>query len=99
MAKKEAKKSKSKVVRPKQQRLPGTEDAKIDALEDAAEEYARIRDERVALSAEEVELKGKLLDLMKANKKENYVRDGIEIHIVHEEETVKVKIKKQDSDE
>jgi hypothetical protein len=80
--------------KPKQMRIPGTEDARIDALEDKAEEYADIRDQRIALIAPEVELKKELLALMKANKKEHYKRDGIEVNVVHEKENVRVRIKK-----
>ena len=80
--------------KPKQQRLPGTEDARIDALEDLAEEYAEIRDKRIALNKEESTLKDKLRDIMKANKKRHYVRDGVEIDIVPEGEKLKV-IKKE----
>jgi len=65
-------------------------------LEEAANEYAEIRDERIALNAREVKLKQGLLALMKAHHKEHYQRDGIEITIVHEDENVKVRIKKED---
>ena len=82
----------------KQARLPGTENARIDALEDAAEAYAAVRGERQELALSEVQLKGKLLSLMKANKKEKYMRDGIKIWIVHEEETVKVRVKKAEEE-
>lgn len=76
-----------------QNELPGMEDRKLKDLHDAALEYAEIRDQRMALSAQEVELKTSLLALMHKYKKESYVYDGIEINIVHEEETVKVKVK------
>lgn len=87
------------VQRPRQQRIPGTEDAKIDALEEIAEDYAAIRDKRQLLTTQEVDLKGKVLDLMKANNKEHYRRNGVEITIVHEDETVKVRVKKADDGE
>ena len=87
------------VKRPRQQRIPGTEDAKIDALEEIAEDYAAIRDKRQLLTTQEVDLKGKVLDLMKANNKEHYRRNGVEITIVHEEESVKVRVKKADDGE
>ena len=76
--------------RGKQGRL--IEDSAILDLEDAAKEYANTRDDRMALLETEVEL----LELMKKNKKEVYKRDGIEIRIAHEKETVKVKVKKDD---
>lgn len=87
------------VQRPRQQRIPGTEDAKIDALEEIAEDYAEIRDKRQLLTVQEVDLKSKVLDLMKANGKEHYRRNGVEITIIHEDETVKVRVKKADDGE
>jgi hypothetical protein len=84
------------VKRPRQQRIPGTEDAKIDALEDAAQDYAAKRDQRMQLTIQESDLKMTLLRLMKENKKETYRRDGVEINIVHEEETVRVRIGKSE---
>lgn len=78
----------------KQEALPGMADRKLKDLHDAAISYAEKRDERQQLLAEEVELKGKLLDLMHKHKKEEYTYEDVHISIVHEEETVKVKIKK-----
>lgn len=87
---------------PRQQRLPEMEDPKIAVLEDKALAYAEVRDERMALSSREVELKGQLLDLMKAQKREHYKHGNIKIDIVHEKENVKVKVKnasEEDEDE
>lgn len=78
----------------KQPRLPGTEDAKIQALQDKAVEYAEVRDARQKLLTEEVELKADLLKLMKKHKREEYEYEGVSIKVVTEEENVKVKIKK-----
>lgn len=87
------------VKRPRQGRLPGTEDAKIDILEDLAEDYAAIRDQRQGLSRREVDLKKKLLDLMKANKKKVYQRNGVSIKIEVEKEKVIVRVKNVDGDD
>ena len=92
MAKKEAKK------RPKQDDLPGMENREIKDLNDAAMEYAGIRDERQALTLQEVGLKSKILSLMPKHKMSDYVFEGIEIHIIVEEEGVKVKIPKKDEE-
>ena len=81
--------------RGKTKRLPGMEDAEIEALEDAAKEYANVRDDRMNLTREESGLKETLLELMKKHKKEVYRHDGVEVKIVHEEETVRVKILKE----
>jgi hypothetical protein len=83
----------------KNQDLPGMEDRSIKGLEDVASEYADIRDRRMALLQEEIELKGKAMKLMKKHGKSEYRRDGIEITIVPGEETIKVKIKKDVSED
>jgi hypothetical protein len=80
--------------KPRQARLPQMDDPIIEELEASAEAYVAIRDERIALTPQEKKLKDDLLAAMKRHGKEKYVRDGIEIKIVHESETVKVKIKK-----
>lgn len=80
----------------KPQRLPGMENGEIEALQIAAIEYADIRDERQRLTTQEVELKMKLLRLMKEYKKSNYEYGGVEIELVTVEETVKVKVHKPD---
>jgi hypothetical protein len=82
------------MAKERQTRLAGMQDAAIEGLEKAALEYAEIRDERQELTRSEVSLKEKLLKLMKKHSKTNYVHGGIEIRIVMEEETVKVRIKK-----
>ena len=48
----------------KQGRLPGTEDAAIQELEDAADEYMEARDKRLAHLKREVEKKGTILGIM-----------------------------------
>lgn len=84
---------------PKPQDLPEMEDREIRPLHEAALEYAEIRDSRMALNKQEVELKGRLLGLMKQHGKETYAYDGVEVRIVHEEETVKVKVKAHEDDD
>lgn len=81
--------------RGKTSRLPGMEDPEIEELEDAAREYANIRDDRMKLTTAEVDTKGTLLVLMKKHKKETYNHDGVEVKITHEKENVKVRIKKE----
>lgn len=82
--------------KPKQARLPQMEDPKIEELEYAAESYAEIRDQRLALTPQEKKLKDDLLAAMKRNGKQAYRRDGIEIEIIPEGEKVKVRIKKEE---
>lgn len=85
--------------RPRQQDLPGTEDRAIQPLEDVAASYADVRDRRIALNAEEHELKVHALKLMHKFDKTIYRHNGIEIRIVEGEEDVKVKVKKAGDDE
>lgn len=97
--KKKAKKSapkKKAVVKsriPRQDALPGMENAKIAAIEKAALDYAEIRDQRQALTADESSLKKELLTLMHKEGKTNYKRNGISIKVITEKETVKVRVK------
>lgn len=85
---------------PRAARLPGTEDGPIKPLEDAAHDYADVRDRRMALSLEERAAKVKILGLMKEHGKEHYQRADVEIDLVMEKENVKVRIGKSgDGDE
>jgi hypothetical protein len=84
--------------KPRQARLPEMDDAKIEELHDAALSYASIRDRRQALTTQEVDLKQDLLRLMKSHQKEKYHYNGVEIEITHEEESVKVRVKKKEGD-
>ncbi len=77
----------------RQARLPEMEDPAIEAIERAADKYVEFRDERMAAMREEVDLKTKLIAVMKKNRKTTYDRGGYHIEIVVEHEKVKVKIK------
>lgn len=94
MAKKSKKAVEVKV--PRQARLPEMDDPKIEELESLAEGYAGVRDERMVLNTQEVDLKGRLLAAMKKYKKQTYHHNGIDIKVVVEEETVKVRVKKEE---
>ncbi len=82
--------------KPAQERLPGTEDAQIVAIEGAAEAYVKVRDKRQALTKLEVEAKGKLLEVMKQNGRKSYVHDDMSVEVIVEKEKVRVRIKKSD---
>jgi alpha-galactosidase len=106
MAKKKAAKKKSapkhsKARRiPRQDVLPGIGDTKIAAIENAALDYAEIRDERQVLTTKEVDLKKRLLDLMHNKGLKEYKRNGISVKVVMEEENVKVRVRaEEDLDE
>jgi hypothetical protein len=79
--------------RPRQPDLPGTEDRRLQPLDDVAAAYADVRDRRIDLNREEAELKASALELMHRFDKTIYKHDGIEIRLVAGEEDVKVKVK------
>ena len=56
----------------KQGRLPGMTPKRIAALEDAAEEYVSVRDERMEKNKEENQANEKLVKLMKKHKLKTY---------------------------
>lgn len=89
---KKAKKSAVKKIA-RQKSLPGMSDRKVAAIENLALDYAEIRDQRMELSKQEVELKTKLIDLMHAQKRKTYQRGNINIELVVEAEKIKVRVK------
>ena len=102
MAKKKAAKKKptnkhSKPRRiPRQEVIPGIGDQKIAAIENAAMDYAEIRDERQELTTKEVDLKKRLLDLMHNKGLKEYKRNGISVKVVLEQENVKVRVRAEE---
>jgi predicted 3-demethylubiquinone-9 3-methyltransferase (glyoxalase superfamily) len=81
-------------MKPKQARIPGTEDAAIQELESLAEDYAEKRDKRLEVGKAEIELKGQLLAAMDKHKKKKYEHAGVSIEVTVEKRKVKVRIKK-----
>ena len=81
--------------KPRQARLPEMEDPKIEELETAAESYATIRDQRMALTPQEKKLKDDLHAAMIRLGKKTYRHEGVEIEVIAKEETVRVRIKKE----
>ncbi len=75
-------------------RLPGMEDHHLPDLEEAALNYARVRDERMAMLKRELDLKDVLHTLMKRHSKTLYRVEEMEIKVVARDETVKVKLLK-----
>jgi hypothetical protein len=80
------------VRKPRQARLPTMDDAKIEILHSLATDYADMRDRRMQLGKKEVELKGKILDVLKAHKMEHYHYSDIDITVINEKQKVKVRI-------
>ena len=79
---------------PQDAALPGMEDSAITEIESLAHDYADVRDARQELTAKEVALKTRLTSAMKKHHKTTYKRGTIEVNLIVEEETVKVKIAK-----
>ena len=77
---------------PRQSTLPGMEDRALAELESKAEEYAGIRDRRMRLTEQEVELNDELLALMKKYKKAEYHHGEVHCWVKATDERVKVKI-------
>lgn len=75
-----------------QKMIPGTEPERIKAIEDVAKKYVNCRDERMGLTEEEIDLKAKLIDVMKSHNCETYQFDGYMCELSHvDEDQVKVK--------
>lgn len=85
-----------KPKRGEQKSLPGMQDREIEALQKGARRYAAIRDQRMALTEKEVELRDELLGMMKQRHKIHYLYEGVEITVVAEREKVKVRIHKDE---
>jgi hypothetical protein len=85
----------AKPRRPRQPRLPGTEDAAIQELENAALDYQEAKDELASAHGRVNECEGELLSLMKKYGRTHYLRDGIELTHLEKRERVKVTIKKK----
>ena len=79
----------------RQPQLPGVQDNRVASLENAALNYAEIRDQRQELTKQESDLKQSLLKLMHKLHRTEYKRDGISITVEVEQETVKVRVRAQ----
>jgi hypothetical protein len=86
-------------ARPKQQRLPTMAQAEIPELVAAAERYVELRDQRMALTREEVEAAAVLLELMHKHKLTVYDLDDESRVLIDAKEKVKVQKVKDDRDE
>lgn len=92
--------SETKTTARKQQHLDGMAPPSIPDIDAAAESYADLRDQRMALLQREVAAKQSLLGLMKQHKQSTYrTADGIDVTVESKEETVKVKRPSANSDE
>lgn len=78
----------------KQAELPGLEQRDVPEIEQAAEHYRRIRDERCELSKQEAEAKSALIQVMKNLGRSFYQYNGLKVQL---EITDNVKVKSSDS--
>ena len=82
-----------------QKALPGMEERSIPELDEAAHKYAEVRDERIALNKREKDLKDLVHTLMNRHTKKHYKVGKVQIDVVSTDETVKVKILKEEAEE
>ena len=79
----------------RQQEIPGTERKAIGEIDSAAEAYIEIRDERMALTKQEVEKKGALMAAMQKHKLDTYCDENavpaLLVTLVPGEDKVKVR--------
>jgi hypothetical protein len=85
-------------ARGRQERLPGT-DGGIPELEQLGFEYAGLRDQRMAILKQEVELKKKCLEAMQRHGKDTYRYEDLLIMVTPGEPKLKVKVMKDDDEE
>ena len=80
------------VERVQQEPLLDVDDEPIAPLHTAATRYAALRDRRMALTKAESALKGEILALMTQHEQTHYACGGVDIRLVVEEATVKVRV-------
>ena len=104
--------TKPKAKKARQIRIPSMEPATIKVLEECAAEYVDVRDQRMALTKQEVELKAKLMAAMQENEaaleqdadgnRYYKCRDSVEptytVVLEHKQDNVKVKKDADDSE-
>lgn len=79
-------------MRGEQTEIPGAERKRWPAIESAAEEYRDVRDRRMELTESEVNLRAKLLKLMRERDLTVYrTDDGRVVEVVEGEAVVKVR--------
>ncbi len=77
----------------KQNHLPGMEPPSVAAIDRAAEDYVKVRDERMEMTKDEVEKHDRLLGLMREHGLDTYEFDGFTINC---QTKTKVKVKRTD---
>ena len=75
----------------KQKQLPGLEDAVVEEIETAAEEYADRRDDRMRKLEGEIEARDALLEILRKHKRKAYSSKEFQVEIVEGKDKVKVK--------
>lgn len=87
--------------KPEQKYIEGTEPPRIKEIDVKALEYRNLRDKRQKLLADELECKGKLLELMHKHDLKIYpiLDSDVEVVVEMEEENVKVRKRKAAGEE
>src|SRR5262245_29595004 len=81
-----------------QEALPGMERREDPEIEQAADRYREIRDERCALSQREADAKSALIQVMQNKQRSFYSYNGLTVQLSNQP-NVKVKAKDDDDDE
>src|SRR5262245_14454317 len=90
--------TKGKGTNRNQEALPGMERREDPEIEQAADRYREIRDERCALSQREADAKSALIQVMENKKRTYYSYKGLTVQLSNKAD-VKVKAKDDDDDE
>lgn len=77
---------------------PGMDPPTIPEIDEAAEEYRRVRDRRMELTKEEARHNELLLGLMKKHNLSEYRYDGTEVSVAKEKEKARVRRIKEESE-
>lgn len=93
----DAPKKRGRPPRAKQEPLPGTGQELIPAVSAAAESYVDLRDQRIALTRQEVEARELLIDLMHKHSLTTY-KVGNMTATLESKEKVKVKIESEEDE-
>ncbi len=78
-------------TKPKQQHFEGMEPLRVPELDSAMETYVEVRDRRMELTKREVELRGKVEELLTANQLTTYANEHFRAEIKPAETKLKVK--------
>lgn len=82
-------------VNGKQKYIEGTEPPSIPEIDEKAGQYKKVRDKRMDLTEQEIELKGELRELMLKHKLDTYVVPDTEMQVDLEPGEAEIKVRKR----